>query len=101
MSDSCKRPGGPYLRLRLRTLLLLIAVVALPAAWLSEQARWQRNAIAIVDNYGAVSYEKPSENCIIGPIQVWAAKLLGDDFAYHAVFIQIDADSIDNFRGAR
>jgi hypothetical protein len=75
----------------------MIVVVALPAAWVSEEARRQRDAAAMVCSYGIVWYEEPSKWLIIGPIQAWTAKLLGDDFAYRVVRVRIDADRADDF----
>jgi hypothetical protein len=84
------------LRFRLRSLLLMIVMVSLLAGWLSERARRQGQAVAIVRSYGVVWYEEPSEQLLIGPIQTCAAKLLGDDFAYRVVRVRVDADRVDD-----
>ena len=92
---------GPFLRrhllrIRLRTVLLLIAVVALPVAWLSDQARRQRDAVAALSRYD-FSYGGVSEQPLIRSIQVCVAKLLGNDFAFRVVevFLAVDWGDVD------
>jgi hypothetical protein len=86
-------------RFRLRSLLLLIAAMAFPVAWVSEQAREQREAATEIDwLYGEVGYSRPTEWSVCSAIQAVIAQLLGDDFAYRVADVWLNVDNTDDFK---
>jgi Leucine-rich repeat (LRR) protein len=76
MSDTPK-PKCRWFQFRLRTLLVLVTLCAIPCSWLGvkmRQARRQRDAVAAIKKLGGVVvWSKPA-----GPR--WLREILGDDF---------------------
>jgi len=90
-----------WLQFNLKSLLILVFVVALPCAWLAwklDLKRRERAAVAEVKKLGgrvAYDWEDPfSEDEPPGPR--WVRKLLGDDFFAHVVTVEIKEMKIDD-----
>ena len=82
----------------IRSLLVLMVVVALPCSWLSwemKKANEQKEEVAVIEQAGRVLYayeldEAGNEINAIGPLrQAWLRQLCGDDFFRSVAAIEL------------
>jgi len=97
-------PKRTWLQFRLRTLFVLVAIVALPCAWLAwkmEHKRKERALIAELDRFGVyVERDWVRDEQLKGNLQklppppgpIWFRWLFGDDFFAEVVHICLPPD---------
>ena len=66
----------PWLRFRLRTLLIMVAILAIPFGWRAHQIRSEKAAIAWVEELGGeVNYEyRPNETILEKATAAWLGR---------------------------
>ena len=101
MSDAPTKPRRRWLRFSIRSLLLLIALIAIPLAWKVNRAQNQRRVVAEVERLkGSIVWvheELPpfySDNDPPGPL--WLRNILGDDFFADVCRIDIANPNCDD-----
>jgi Leucine-rich repeat (LRR) protein len=81
---SILKPKRSWLQYRLRTMFVLVVVVAVPCDWLAwkrEAKRKERAAVAAIEKLGGVVFYHPDQS----PPPLWLRWLFGDSF-----FIDVD-----------
>jgi hypothetical protein len=91
------RPRRRWLRFSLRSLLLLVVVIAIPLAWKVNRVRNQRSVVAEVKRLnGEVNYDwqwaSPRQTEPRGPR--WLKNILGDDYFTDVVSVDIHAPGV-------
>jgi hypothetical protein len=100
MTDAIEMPKRRWFQFRLRTLFVVVAVVALPLGWLSwriEHKRRERAAVAAIEELGGLAlYEWQLGRFGIPnpPGPPWLRRLFGDDFFGNVKVVFLDSNEI-------
>ena len=88
-----------HLRVSLKTMMVLVVILAVPLAWGVNRAREQRRAVAAVKKYGGwVHYDYEFVGGKLTPGQEpwaprWMRSLLGDEFFQEIAYVSLVYDS--------
>ena len=88
-----------HLRVSLKTMMVLVVILAVPLAWGVNKAREQRRAVAAVQKYGGwVHYDYEFVGGKLTPGQEpwaprWMRSLLGDEFFQEIAYVSLVYDS--------
>jgi len=87
-----------YLRVSLRTLMVLVVIFGVLLAWRVNKARQQRRAIAAVQEYGGwVHFDYELVNGKVTPGQgpwapLWLRRMLGDEYFREVAYVSLAYD---------
>lgn len=89
-----------WCQFRLRTLMIVVVICSVDAAWLGrklDQKRRERAAVKAVEELGGwAEYAKSPSGDRLGPS--WLRQILGDDFYSDVVWVAFGARQIDDSR---
>jgi hypothetical protein len=90
------KPNRRWIRFSLRSLLLLVVVIAVPLAWRFNRVRSQRLVIAEIEKLDAefmfdYEYRFPKSQ---PPGPIWLTRLFGDDFFADVAYVQLLDDRV-------
>jgi hypothetical protein len=98
MPEPPSTPRRRWLRFSLRSLLLIVVLIAIPLGWKMNRVHNQRVVVAEIEKIkGQVAYDSVVE--LVGHRQLlkgpeWLRRLLGDDFFSDVEFVQIGGPQV-------
>lgn len=86
---SATRPRRRFLQFRLRTLLVIVLLLAAPLGWVTNRRRKQDQAIATIESLGGrVEFRwKNTDDYRVPPHSKWLRRLVGDPWLAQSIFV--------------